>query len=397
MILNEEQEQIYDLIMKPPDNVRIFALYGNAGTGKSTVIAKIAKEYPGSILLTATTNKAKNLLKAATKLSAFTTHSALGFVMARNGIEEYLSDILEAKEADLLIVDEVSMLPNQVYQKIIQTPYKYILFVGDECQLPAIGIKAKIEADITVTLTKQMRQDKNKILENYFANLRANMSKKYIPKLQDNLPDCIKLYDNHKEFCQAYLSCSKSKRILAYSNRIIDSYNLNIKQGNKFSLGDLLVLDKPIGNVKNGDIATILDIKETDTKYILDLEANGELLCNLVCYKTKKSEEEFFTLLLKTNHSAFWAYKDQTIHPKHIFASTIHKAQGQTIDEVFIDVTDILSQLKRKPSKWNNYNKPISIEEYLKLLYVAISRMKSKAHLFIGENRDYKQLRKGND
>ena len=86
---------------------------------------------------------------------------------------------------------------------------------------------------------------------------------------------------------------------------------------------------------------------------------------------------------------------DTIYHPKQIYASTVHKAQGMTIEEVFIDVRDIYQQLFRVPSKYNHYNKPISLEEYLRLIYVAISRMSYKAHLFIGEKRDYKTLKKG--
>ena len=81
------------------------------------------------------------------------------------------------------------------------------------------------------------------------------------------------------------------------------------------------------------------------------------------------------------------------MHPKHIYASTIHKAQGMTLDEVFIDATDVFKQLTRKPTKYNNYNRPISIEEFLKLMYVAISRMRYKAHLYVGETRNYKYLK----
>ena len=48
-----------------------------------------------------------------------------------------------------------------------------------------------------------------------------------------------------------------------------------------------------------------------------------------------------------------------------------------------------------KRDSYNNYNKPISVQDCMKLLYVAPSRMRIKAHLYVGKKRDYKILKKG--
>ena len=89
----------------------------------------------------------------------------------------------------------------------------------------------------------------------------------------------------------------------------------------------------------------------------------------------------------------YWRRADETYKPKHLYSCTIHKSQGQSIKSVFIDLTDIKSALTRKPTRFNNYNKPISVQDYMKLLYVAISRMQKEAHIFIGNKRDYQKLR----
>lgn len=111
-MLNAKQQEIVDAV-KNLDK-RIFMLKGEAGTGKSFTLKTLLDEYKGSVLLTATTNKAKALLKESTGYTALTTHSALGFRMIRNGIEEYLNDVNPAMEAELLIIDEYSMLPQSV-------------------------------------------------------------------------------------------------------------------------------------------------------------------------------------------------------------------------------------------------------------------------------------------
>lgn len=394
MILNRKQLEVYNwFISGMPKDTRTVLLKGSAGTGKSTVISQIARNFKGSVLLTATTNKAKNNLANVTGMKAFTTHSALGFLMTRNGTEEYLSDINEAKEADLLIVDEVSMLPNQVYQKILKSSYKYILFVGDECQLPAVGIKANVVADREIVLTQQMRQSSEDTnLRRYLEKLRESITENKDYSFKENVPTNIVLYDSHKEFCKEYLKSTKSKRILAYSNKVVESYNLNINQGIRFSIGDLLVLDKPLGKAKNGDIVEVTGVGEMSDRYCLSVQLE-EHTYPIFVMKSKKLEELVLNKALEQSQEMYWHTADQLFHPKHIYASTIHKAQGQTLDEVFIDATDIASQLKRIPTKWNRYNKPISKQEFLKLMYVAISRMKEKAHLFIGNKREYKYLK----
>lgn len=394
MNLNRKQLIVYNwFISAMPKDTRTVLLTGAAGTGKSYLIAKIAQNFKGKVLITATTNKAKANLKEATGKEAYTTHSALGFVMIRNGTQEYLSDINEAREADLLIVDEVSMLPNQVYQKILKTPYKHILFVGDECQLPAVGVKAKIQTDLSINLTQQMRQDEMDVkLKRYMEKLRESIKTKKLPDFKQDLPSNIEMYEDHKEFCKAYLNCESSKRILAYSNKVIDAYNNNITGKERYKVGDLLVIDKPLGKAKNGDIVEVITAGEYEDRFVVRVSFDGDQY-GFYVMKSKTLEEKFLNKALENGQEYYWNTVDSIYHPKHIYASTIHKAQGQTIEEVFIDARDIAAQLDRKPSRYNHYNGPISNEEFLKLTYVAISRMKTKAHLFIGEKRNYKNLK----
>lgn len=395
VVLNDKQQKAYDAIIK--GNERIVVLTGSPGTGKSTLVDQIVKDYPGSVLLTATTNKAKEHLTKITGIKAYTTHSALGFRMLRNGLSEYLADCGEAREADLLIVDEYSMLPQQVYTKILDTSYRKILLVGDDKQLPTIGVSAKIQPDRLVTLTQQMRQKDNKHIAEFFESFRVAIeNKKYLDVTKIKVPG-IELYKDHKEFCKAYLACESNKRILAYSNRVIDSYNSNIKQGTRYSVGDLLVLDKPYYGAKNGDIVEVTNIEQKTGFQMLTTLFNDEVLPPFAVFKTKTAENNFINEFIASNPvtaTDVWCVKDKIMHPKHLYASTVHKAQGQTIDEVFIDIRDIYAQMCRKPTRFNNYNRPISVQDYMKLVYVAMTRMVTRCHLFIGDKRDYKSLRK---
>ena len=64
LMLNTKQQEIVDAV-KNLDK-RVFILKGEAGTGKSFTLKTLLDEYTGSVLLTATTNKAKALLKEST-------------------------------------------------------------------------------------------------------------------------------------------------------------------------------------------------------------------------------------------------------------------------------------------------------------------------------------------
>ena len=175
---------------------------------------------------------------------------------------------------------------------------------------------------------------------------------------------------------------------------MMDSYELNINQGEKCSNGDLRIVDKPLGNIRNGDMVEVIAVEDCGEYY--KLAVINEEVYTIVVFKTKTAESKMLReSLAEGDNSQYWKIRDLIYHPKHIFASTIHKAQGQSIDEVFIDVSDILAQMARRPSQYNNYNKPISVQDCMKLLYVALSRMRIKAHLYVGKKRDYKILKKG--
>ena len=386
MNLNKKQQEIYDLVISKKHKVVL--LEGKAGTGKSYVLSKIATAYNGDVLVTATTNKAKNLLAQAIGITTYTTHSALGFTMLRKGTTEYLADINEPMNADLLIIDEASMLPSEVYHKALMAGYEQILLVGDSSQLLSIGMKANIVPEASVTLSEQMRQSSSPRLDAYLDNIRQGIFTKKSHNLLVDVPEEIIFYEKFKDFAKAYINCTKEKRILAYSNRCVDSYNASIN-GTKFKLGDQLVLDKPLGKFKNSDTVEIISIDEDSKVYSVTL-ALDKYKESAYIFKTKGLEEDFLDEVLKHYPDKYWAYKDKIIHPKHIYASTVHKAQGSSIDEVFIDLTDIQAQTTKKPSVYNNYNQPMSISEYLRLVYVAISRMRYKAHIYIGDKRDYK-------
>src|ERR1700693_5162200 len=75
MILTTEQERAAEAIRRfITDDNQTLVLHGLAGTGKTTVLTAIAKEYPDAKLC-AFTGKAASVLRAKSGLGACTVHS----------------------------------------------------------------------------------------------------------------------------------------------------------------------------------------------------------------------------------------------------------------------------------------------------------------------------------
>ncbi|MCX5814955.1 MAG: AAA family ATPase [Proteobacteria bacterium] len=128
-------------------NHRYTILSGTAGTGKTTLLKKIAS-MSSRVILSATTGKAAKLLGS----KAVTVHSLLGF--GRKGFS------VDTLDCDLLIVDEASMLNWHTLHAILKAAPR-VVFSGDPGQLPPVEGESvfKIMTDVlpVVELTKKWR------------------------------------------------------------------------------------------------------------------------------------------------------------------------------------------------------------------------------------------------
>jgi ATP-dependent exoDNAse (exonuclease V) alpha subunit len=128
-------------------NHRYTILSGTAGTGKTTLLKKIAS-MSSRVILSATTGKAAKLLGS----KAVTVHSLLGF--GRKGFS------VDTLDCDLLIVDEASMLNWHTLHAILKAAPR-VVFSGDPGQLPPVEGESvfRIMTDVlpVVELTKKWR------------------------------------------------------------------------------------------------------------------------------------------------------------------------------------------------------------------------------------------------
>lgn len=395
MSLNTKQQEAFDTILSSDE--KYITLLGAAGTGKSHTVSEIIKAFSGTIVISATTHRAKQVIANMAEQSATTTQSAMCFIMARNGKTQYLTPNpnKDVEECDLLIVEEVSMLPYEVYNSILKhieaETIGKVLFLGDPIQLPPVGRGVDIAKipGTKIELTEQMRQQPCPTLLNFLDLFRQAIEtndESFV--MTNNLPDNITFMHNHTDFCRAYTEAQGTKKIVAFTNTVVNTYNKHIHGAEgTFLPGDEVIINKPLGKCNNGDTVLVKEVVDLGDYLQIRVVADGQVVITRY-YKTKQALEAY--LNEATSTSEYWSRADRCIDYKHQYACTTFKAQGATIEHVFVDMTDIYGQYAKKPTKWNNYAKPISFELFLRHAYVAITRMSKTATCFIGGERTYR-------
>jgi ATP-dependent exoDNAse (exonuclease V) alpha subunit len=386
MLNNEQQGFINRVVAGEPSII----LIGDAGTGKSYLVHELINSMPKThIQVTATTNKAASIYQHITDTR--TIHSFLGFRMQQNNkLGEYeLAQVNPPGDADILIVDELSMLPNILLNAIeiaqARGVYKQVIYIGDPVQLPAVhdGIELSDLTGPVFELTQQMRftfTDAEALA--YLKDLRhaiEHTPDKMVPFRKSSIITCV---DNFKEFAQLYHSTSGSKKIMAYLNDTVDRYNYRINGGVAFKVGDQVIIDKPFLEYWNGSTLEVASVDETDDYYKV-LLTDGRDEDTAIHWKLKGTYDTLLNRLRKKKDwSTFWNVVDNSLRLKHKYACTIHKSQGSSYDTVFLDGRNLLSG-------WNN--KIISTELFTRLLYVGLSRMRKQAYIYTGsEGKNYK-------
>lgn len=121
-------------------------LTGGPGTGKTTTTLEIinwAKSEDLSILQAAPTGKAAKRMMEATDNYASTIHSMLGCTF-ENGQFEFIHGKNKPLNADLIILDEISMITVDLMARVLEAVDKRtkLLLIGDQEQLPSVGAGA---------------------------------------------------------------------------------------------------------------------------------------------------------------------------------------------------------------------------------------------------------------
>ena len=196
-------------------------------------------------------------------------------------------------------------------------------------------------------------------------------------------------------------------RYLGYTNACVNAFNEEVRreifhQPSKIEIGETIIFDRPYEVVETDDFGDpykyvytnnqevlVKNIEVCDEEMDIPWDKNGgKQKVRLKYYVVNDSfpilheESEFvFADLMETlrrkaiNKDFYWrdlyAIRNAFVAFKHRYALTVHKAQGSTYREVFLDYDDMMR---------NN-----SILEREKLLYTAITR--ASKHLTIWTSR----------
>lgn len=237
-----------------------YTLQGYAGTGKTTItkfiVQYVEKKYK-SYLLSSPTHRAKEVLMDLTGKNAMTLAKALGLSAGLELDNFNLQDkIFNSKNPikipinGLLIVDEASMINDDLYETILEEASKRgtkVLFIGDEAQLKPVKQKTKSKAflrDKNINkLTEVMRtSDSNPMPSEVLQPIRDNESStidmfEHTNKLNSN-NEGIKFTSSESEWLKNMLqeftlenliANPNHIRALAYTNKRVEELNTIIR------------------------------------------------------------------------------------------------------------------------------------------------------------------------
>ena len=415
--LNQGQKAAADAFFEflfNPDE-KGFILSGPAGVGKTFwmgyIIDIIMPRYQesckligidpdyDSVTMTATTNKAAEVLEYATGRTTQTIHSFLNLTIYEdyeNGKTKLNVNprTWQVYQNKIIFIDECSMIDSQLFKLIGEGTNKCkIVYVGDHNQLAPVTEKLSPvyqQGYPMFTLTEQMRTSVPE-LQALNQQLRDTVETGIfnpiieVPGIIDYLDDAAM----QRMLDITFANQTKESRVLAYTNRRVVEFNDYIRQKrmlpDSFQQGEILVNNSAIKLGRGNSLSveaevtiqrnlgpslveiekgTFMAVEHLDFvshigeyfNYIPVPTDRGHFNDLVKYYKRQKNWERYF--YLKQN------FPD--LRPRD--AATVHKSQGSTYDSVFVDL--------------GNISTCHQADQAARMLYVAFSRAKTKVYVY---------------
>lgn len=466
-LTNSQSELVNKLeafIDAPNSSQNIFLLKGYAGTGKTFItkgLTEYLKEIRRTFILAAPTGKAAKVIANKTQNEAYTIHKT---IYSTNDVKEYKENesdktykfyfdlrVNEDPNNTIYIIDEASMISN-VYGEpeffrfgsgfLLQDLLKYInidcndhnkkiIFIGDNAQLPPIGMNFSPALDnqyLTKTfnllvneyeLTEVVRQKNDSgILKNTVP------IRKSLVALTFNQLDIETNYNDvshveHEDFLNTYLKESEYKIdpdtiVIAFSNASVKEYNDKIRENyfpgnaNNIVVNDKILVTSNNANyeifISNGDFGIVQEVSYkpevkqivtkngiiNETLYFRDVSIlfyslNGipySIKCKIIenlLYSDKPN-------LSSNEHKAL--YVDFMMRHPHLKANTKEWKDALKKDPYFnalkIKFGYAITCHKAQGSEWKNVflncktHQSVLSQSYFRWIYTAITRTSEK-------------------
>ncbi len=450
-------KRLAEFIVSDGSQFPLFLLEGYAGTGKTTVVSTLVKALPKAgynAILLAPTGRAAKVLSLYAQMPAYTIHRRL-YRPSMNGDGHVQFSVMPNKAArTLFIIDEASMIPDNrqsgdgnafQMRNLLEDLIGHVfggeackmLFLGDSCQLPPVGLFQSPALDTemlrqsyyldldTFILSDVVRQSLESGILSEATAIRAKIGKENIlaqlPLFgkENAFPDVISItgMDMPDAIQQAYNDYGRENTVvITRSNKRANLFNQAIRERilfheNELSAGDHLMVvrnnyfwlpeDSKAGFIANGDIVEVQSLRRTEELYGFRFV---EATIRMVDYPDEPSFDVKIMLDTLNTESPALNYQDNqrlfnevmadymnestrrkrmalirvnphfnALQVKHAAALTCHKTQGGQWDAVFIE---------------KGFLKDDMIDtEYLRWLYTAITRATKKLFLINFEER----------
>lgn len=364
---------------------------------KTCSMMGIPSEY-NEVIMTATTNKAAEVLAQATGRPTSTIHSFLNLKVT----DDYgTGKSLLTKTRNwrvhnnmIIFVDEASMIDFPLLEMIREgTINCKIVYVGDHCQLAPVmePISPIYRQNLPFfELTEPMRNSAQPALMQICQQLRNTVETgDFRPiKIEPGVIDHLDGSAMEQEVFDFFTGESNS-RILAYTNQRVVAYNDHIREirqlTSSYTLGERLINNNAI-QFRNGMMSVeeeVEIIKLSDQIETIEISDDATLDVRRADLRTKfgdvysdvplPEDKAHFTALVKyyqkqKNWNRYFHLKNSYPDLRPRDAATVHKAQGSTYDTVFVDLDNL--------STCHNPNLAA------RLLYVAFTRARSRVVLY---------------
>jgi ribonuclease HI len=455
--LTAQQQEAFDKMrtwLSSPRNSlenNLFCLEGYAGTGKSFTVTHFVeaakKDFPWlTIGYTGPTHEAVNVGRQLSKKlnikfdDARTLHSLLKYrpgIDNKKNEERFLGGKLDSAQIselpDLIIVDEVSMVNEEMYDllKELAQHSKKILLVGDNAQIrPVNEGRSKAFSDPTIKhrseLTEVVRYS-NQL--GYLATaLRTNQQER--KPLITSCPDQTVVGQNQQDWTNNILTLFTSEefnkdpnyfQVYAYTNARVDELNNQIRKARfgddapEYVPGEIIVandngrdLDE-MRTIYNGE-----ELKVINAKLAPDLDENKFSTWLLTVESVNDSSPPFdIKIIAKESQQAFnkkvkeldkaWkneknpglkrekykkaqGFNQSYNNISYNYARTYHKAQGKTKTKVAIDQQNINDSFNKRIEQTKiEASRQDLIQQMQELTYVAATR--ASEQLFVYNNK----------
>ncbi|MEL6319152.1 MAG: AAA family ATPase [Cyanobacteria bacterium J06626_14] len=398
---------------------KLHLLTGYAGTGKTTLLQALIKSMRESgdrrpIVLTAHSNKATKVLSKMAErwnldVDALTCCKLLGLrpeIDTETGKQVFKPDREGENRFNryrLVVVDEASMINEEMWLLLTNAvstlhDHTQILFVGDIAQLPPIGeMESKVFSQIYTRSDLADVVRYGGVIGVLAESIRNQLHRRVLPTFQtdDNEAHTEGVFAVDAAGWQslllrafksnAYQGDADYVRVLAYTNKRVNALNTAIRlaiygeQAPRFVERERLIANAPcLENdyvvLQNSAECEVLEAVEGTqgnwNVWLLSVLTDDDRYRTLtVLHEVSRFEYERKLQLLaeEKRWREYWELKVLFHDVRYAYSLTIHKAQGSTFENVFVDARDLYVNR--------------TVHERNQLLYVAVTRASKR--LFI--------------